>query len=100
MTTSALPTQFVIDAEVFAKVHSILAWYESMPQALKGDEFSVGDRFHENIRDILDVVIPGVEGDDFFIECHNFTADNKWTVTFREVGNEENSIDVEVVPAQ
>ena len=98
MSLPSLPKQFVIDAELYAKVYATFAWYDAMPDS-SSDVFNPGDRFHENIRDMLDENMPAIP-DGYYISCHNLTADQKWTVTIVEENNEENSTDIEVVPAQ
>ena len=56
--------QIQMPAEDFEKLKAAITWYDAMPAFLE-----VGDRFHENMSEELDNLLPSVpeiESDDYY----------------------------------
>lgn len=82
-------------AEDFEKLKEAVMWYDAMPAFLE-----VGDRFHENMSEELDALlpeIPEIESDDYF-SLGVMEQEGELILTLQSVTDYEDEIEVQLVP--
>ena len=82
-------------AEDFDKLKAAITWYDAMPDFLE-----VGDRFHENMSEEMDALlpdIPEIESDDYF-SLGVVEQEGELILTLQSVTDYLDEIEIQLVP--
>ena len=88
--------QLQMPAEDFEKLRQAVVWYDAMPAFLE-----VGDRFHENMSEKMDDLLPEVpeiESDEYYSIGVELTGDDRLILNLQNVVDYMDEIQVELIP--